>query len=1176
MANDIEHICPARVAPCNDDTETSTPQQKTNFQGKIRHWYATLLARHPWVAFLLTFLMIIIAATSGFIQVLGAKPLPDFSSPSKGFEARGTLISKRILSYNNLHANMHGIDRLPTSTYLPSATTTQKRHQKDNTTCSFNPYSYLSSKTIYKSINGDDLMSAERLKQVCKMEKSIVRDEPRFDEECVRDSPSNSCCPSLSLGHYVAVYNKKASCFNITQNDVNNLRKLMQKYKGMYDKGNLTRGCEPHFQSPVAIDCKDRSMVNYIFMFMVDKEFIKESQKLGKLTYTVAFSSIIPSKTFLKDMYMNKFRNKVLPEEAGIVLAAYDFENMKTTAYDTQLINDVWYIMLAVFLILCLMWAYSGSLFISVMGFSSVGFAIILSYWIYTVIFGLSFFPFLNIMTAIFVVGIGADDIFVYVLAWRHARQGSTKRNPDVETIIKWTEYALLHATAAMFVTSFTTATAFYAGLSSSITALQCFAVFAGTSILTNYFLMITWLPAVMVVQERFFAPLICQKVTSNQIHIHPGTSVISQEELKRKREGRFRTFLSQTRNTIKRLSDVVFRDWIGKTVVKLRYCWLALLLILAVFGMLSLTFHPKLSLPTTQSSPLFIEDHSIEQYDSTVKGKLQIDKTLSTSGLAFPVILVWGVSAVDNGYFLDPDSTGSTVWDNSFDLTSEQSQLKMLELCQDVKSQKFYDKLRNAETWCFLDDFNSYLQQPCTNGSFTSQICCNKNIPLSGLQFKQCTKEYVKWKELQSINLPIKLDTDGAVKALVFKFNSNHDYQLKFSPAEQFWEQVKAWADRRLSQLPTGTHKGWVISNLYFYDLQKSIADGTVKTIAVSIGISAIVLLVTTQNIIITFYAVIAITAIISVTIGSLVAAGWQLNILESMTMSVAVGLSIDFTLHYGVAYFSCEDSQSRKDRVHYSLWHVGSAVAMGTVTTFLAGLVMMPSVIYAYIQIGHFLMLIMSTSWVYSTFFFLALCAILGPQGHVGNVIHCWKLTPLKKSKVADADAVTETLQAHLKKEDYLLIALNEIMLEFIFGREMVHAVNVSDESKDVPGDMKYLAWRFINMIMAACFSFAAFVQINDPDSLVWILLYALPALICLTIVFHPLIQRKWHLKLVCIIHSIICGFGIIYSLKNGYDEILTNNSNIFAVEEAREAGGLAIVLSWLLMIAFIDSKR
>ncbi len=64
-----------------------------------------------------------------------------------------------------------------------------------------------------------------------------------------------------------------------------------------------------------------------------------------------------------------------------------------------------------------------------------------------------------------------------------------------------------------------------------------------------------------------------------------------------------------------------------------------------------------------------------------------------------------------------------------------------------------------------------------------------------------------------------------------------------------------------------------------------------------------------------------------------------------------------------------------------------------------YLSGLVMMPSVIYAYIQVGHFLMLIMSTSWVYSTFFFLALCAISGPQGHVGDILKCWTEPPCKR---------------------------------------------------------------------------------------------------------------------------------------------------------------------------------
>lgn len=45
--------------------------------------------------------------------------------------------------------------------------------------------------------------------------------------------------------------------------------------------------------------------------------------------------------------------------------------------------------------------------------------------------------------------------------------------------------------------------------------------------------------------------------------------------------------------------------------------------------------------------------------------------------------------------------------------------------------------------------------------------------------------------------------------------------------------------------------------------------------------------------------------------------------------------------------------------------------------------GLVMLPSTILSYIQMAQFLMLVMFVSWVYSTFFFLPLCAVIGPVG-------------------------------------------------------------------------------------------------------------------------------------------------------------------------------------------------
>ena len=840
---------------------------------------------------------------------------------SQGFEARGTVISRRILAHNNLHREMPGIVRLQTSNYLPPMQESTRSKPKDQN-CTLEVLPYMSSKTIYTAVNdGASLLQARLLREVCKLEDDIVRKQPLFRDDCVKATPGSfECCPSISIGYYVARLNNKTSCLNITDDDVDTLKELIHRSSSKANTKPMTE--------------MEAKIITNIMTFLVDKKFAADPSE-ADLTYTIVFSAMqIPSRGLLKRMFEDTLQKGNLPQSDMVKLAAYDFQNLKTVAYDSQLIADVWYIMLAVGLILGLMWGYSGSLFISIMGFSSVVFAIILSYWFYTVVFRLTFFPFLNIMTAIFVVGIGADDIFVYVLAWRHARQHFAEQQDGHTTLAQCTEYALEHATAAMFVTSFTTATAFYAGLSSSITALQCFSIFAGTSILTNYFLMITWLPAVIIAQEKFFAPKTCRKSPSKPpAQIHPGTSALSVMELESYKEQRkcFTFTINDVRQVVKNCSDVVFQTWIPRIVVNLRYCWLAIFLIIALFGLLSLTYYPRLSLPTTQQVPLFIEDHSIEKYDSVIKSKLQIEDLQSKENIRFPVIFVWGAVDIDNGYFLNPSNTGKTEWDTSFSLTSEASQKRMLQFCKNIRKAPFYDQHSNNHSWCFMEAFEEYL-------SFSVE-CKNKTLPLKPADFIKCTKEYVNSEANHGKKLPIKLNNDGTIIALVQTFQTNRNYEMKFSPVEEFWKEISEWTANEISSMPAGLKNGWVISSLYFYDLQKSIADGTIKTIIVSIGISAIVLLATTRNIVITLYAVIAITSIISVTVGSLVMAGWRLNVLESMMMSVAIGLSIDFTLHYGVAYFNCEKTKSRRERVHKSLWHVGSAVAMGTITTFLAG---------------------------------------------------------------------------------------------------------------------------------------------------------------------------------------------------------------------------------------------
>ena len=137
---------------------------------------------------------------------------------------------------------------------------------------------------------------------------------------------------------------------------------------------------------------------------------------------------------------------------------------------------------------------------------------------------------------------------------------------------------------------------------------------------------------------------------------------------------------------------------------------------------------------------------------------------------------------------------------------------------------------------------------------------------------------------------------------------------------------------------------KFFTVANLDFYDLQKHLLDGTYTAIAVSMSISFVVLVISTRNIILSVLAIFTVFSIILITIGILVMIGWELNILESVIITVAIGLSVDYTLHYGIMY-KLSGHSDRVESVSYSVASMGSPVMMAAATTFAAGVCLFPA---------------------------------------------------------------------------------------------------------------------------------------------------------------------------------------------------------------------------------------
>lgn len=114
-----------------------------------------------------------------------------------------------------------------------------------------------------------------------------------------------------------------------------------------------------------------------------------------------------------------------------------------------------------------------------------------------------------------------------------------------------------------------------------------------------------------------------------------------------------------------------------------------------------------------------------------------------------------------------------------------------------------------------------------------------------------------------------------------------------------------------------------------------------------------------------------------------------------------------------------------------------------------------------------------------------------------------------------------------------------------------------------------MKPRIWTAANVVMLAMFAFSVAVQLNDPDPLPWIAIYAAAAVVCgfeirrTTPVWAPVmvaaIALVWSGWIAARVHQVpITALFAEWEMKD------------VGVEEAREMYGLAIVGLWMIAIA------
>lgn len=181
----------------------------------------------------------------------------------------------------------------------------------------------------------------------------------------------------------------------------------------------------------------------------------------------------------------------------------YDFTGINSFTAFRTLANDGIFAGGSLVYVGIFLGVHTGSVFMAVTGMLQILVSFPTTYFFYRVVFGIVHFGTLQVLAIFVILGIGADDIFVFFDAYRQSKV-ILPANTSREVRMQW---AYRKAAVAMLLTSITTFAAFMVTALSGIVNIRVFGIFAATLVLVNYLLCISLLPALIIIHEQYVKP---------------------------------------------------------------------------------------------------------------------------------------------------------------------------------------------------------------------------------------------------------------------------------------------------------------------------------------------------------------------------------------------------------------------------------------------------------------------------------------------------------------------------------------------------------------------------------------------------------------------------------------------------------------------------------------------
>ncbi|KAM3594609.1 uncharacterized protein V6R79_010794 [Siganus canaliculatus] len=947
-------------------------------------------------------------------------PLPDFSDPLLGFEPRGTYIGVRQSSLSALHENTgpgKSLSPLPqqiTESFVGSGTQDSSRLrikrmlERDSSPDTFlceAPGEHLA-QLVFRSENSASLWSLKAIHAMCEMERSRIRSQAQFQDLCQQhvrgetDGTSRGgCCPSWSLGNYLAVLTNASSCLSLTSQQVAESLSLLRKCAPYYHEGQLVEACaqKPTHGgcSSVPSRCKQSPVLFQILHFLVDKDFLGPQTveyQIPTLKYSLLFLPVDKGEHMM-EIYMNSLEGRDLSHD-NTTITGMDF-GIKQTLFKYYLARDSVYPVLAVLSLLFTMALYLRSVFIVALSAIAIAGSLLTSYFIYKVAFGLTFFPLVNILAALILLGSCSNQVFIFADFWSL----QMSQNPSA-TLEKRVNRALQEVGYLILASGLTSSAAFFSGYLSSITAIRCFSVYLGTASFISSIMALVWLPCSFILRERYAETSASVAAQGWKPCCSKNTGGFWDTSSRKRCLFTLGQKLRELKRGLTDTSNLLFMKILPCGVVKFRYIWVCWFAVLAAGGTYMSCIDPGMKLPTLDSrvTQLFRSSHPFERYDAEYRHMFMFERQRNGEDKPVTLMLVWGVKPTDNGDHFNPRSNGSLVLDLEFNMTHPDAQIWLRDLCGRVKNQSFYsppsreDKEFNSDNICVVEQLIHWVSvRRCSGREDSLHFCCNNiPFPFPPSVFENClsmmlAERYAEGHLAHSGGLYFQ--PDGKVAALVLAFKTTYFYSFNFSRTSLAYREILAWFNREIAGAPRGLENGWFVSHLSLFDLQQSLSSETLVVAGFSVALTFALLLLTTWSIPLSIYGTAAVGGSVFVTIGLFVLLEWHLSGIEALFISAAAGLSVDFIANYCISY-SMAPHSDKIGKVAHSTKRMGCPVAIVSGAFFSMGIIMLPATALLFRKLGIFLFLVKCVACGFSTFFFQSLCCFFGPKKNCGKI--------------------------------------------------------------------------------------------------------------------------------------------------------------------------------------------